>query len=148
MMLSIRKRAPAACSDAVRRTMQAVGSQDTSPELQLRSALHRLGLRFRKDAKPVPELRCKADVVFRTARVCVFVDGCFWHGCPRHFRVPKTNSIWWKEKIQDNMRRDARQTRALRARGWRVIRFWEHDLTADLERSVERVHTAVTEARR
>jgi len=128
--------------------MQAVGSQDTSPELQLRSALHRLGLRFRKDAKPVPELRCKADVVFRTARVCVFVDGCFWHGCPRHFRVPKTNSIWWKEKIQDNMRRDARQTRALRARGWRVIRFWEHDLTADLERSVERVHTAVTEARR
>lgn len=78
----------------------------------------------------------------------MFVDGCFWHGCPKHFRVPKTHANWWKEKIQDNVDRNARQTRELEAREWQVIRFWEHELTADLEASVERVRTVVAAARR
>ena len=101
--------------------MQAVPSQDTAAEVKLRSGLQRTGLKFRKDNRPVSRVRCKADVVFRLAHVCVFVDGCFWHGCPGHFRVPKTNSNWWKEKIRDNIERDARQNRELEEMGWHDI---------------------------
>lgn len=64
----------------------------------------------------------------RGPKVCVFVDGCYWHGCPRHFKTPGTNSGWWAEKIEANWERDARQTRLLRLAGWRVMRVWEHDL--------------------
>jgi len=112
--------------------MQAVASRDTGPEKRLRSALHRTGLRFRKDANVVDGIRCKADVVFRRERVCVFVDGCFWHGCRIHFTTPKTNAEWWLEKIQDNRRRDRRKTKRLRKKGWVVVRVWEHDVKNDL----------------
>src|SRR4051794_13269539 len=88
---SIRARAPVASSENVRNVMRAIPSRDTAPEIALRKALHRNGLRFRVDVAPVSELRCKADIVFRSARVCVFVDGCFWHGCPDHFSLPKAN---------------------------------------------------------
>ena len=72
--------------------------------------------------------------MFRRPRVCVFVDGCFWHGCPRHFRLPKTNSEWWAEKIRDNMERDVRKTGELQDRGWEVIRVWEHDVAGSQDR--------------
>ena len=120
--------------------MQAVRSRDTTPEQRLRSALHLRGLRFRKDTRPVASLRCKADIVFRSRRVAVFVDGCFWHGCPDHFKAPKTNSKWWQEKIDDNQRRDSRQTAALQKAGWQVCRFWEHEL-----RTERLVHEAASE---
>jgi len=126
---SIRSRAPAASSPLIRRVMQANYGGMTKPEVLLRSALHRAGLRFFKDYRPAAGLRCTADVVFPSQRVCVFVDGCFWHGCPRHFKVPKTHSAWWLEKIEDNRRRDRRQAAELRKRGWRVIRVWEHKLS-------------------
>jgi DNA mismatch endonuclease (patch repair protein) len=106
--------------------MQANRSFDTRLEEMLRSKLHILGLRFRKHANVDVALRCKADVVFRRARVCVFVDGCFWHGCRTHFRLPYVNAKWWEEKIEDNRRRDRRKTAALRRRGWIVVRIWEH----------------------
>jgi DNA mismatch endonuclease (patch repair protein) len=118
--------------------MQANPSRDTSPEMLLRSALHRAGLRFRKDTRPVPSLKCKADVVFPRARVCVFVDGCFWHGCPRHFRVPKTNGSWWKEKVEDNRARDKRKTRQLRSHGWTVLCYWEHEVKSESLDSIVR----------
>ena len=108
--------------------MQSVRSSDTDTEKQLRSALHRQGLRFRVGRKPERELRCKADIVFGPAKVCIFVDGCYWHGCPHHFTPPRTNRGWWIEKITDNMKRDGRQSEALAARGWLVVRVWEHDL--------------------
>ena len=76
----------------------------------------------------MPGVRCKADIVFPRQMVCVFVDGCFWHGCSRHFGTPKTNSAWWAEKIAANVERDARQTALLREHGWRVVRVWEHEL--------------------
>lgn len=129
--LSIRARAPRASTDLVRRVMQANTGRTTSPERELRSAAHRLGLRFRVDCRPDPRLRCDADLVFRPSKVCVFVDGCYWHGCPRHFAVPKQNSAWWAEKIADNRKRDARRTTELRDRGWVVIRLWEHDIQGD-----------------
>jgi DNA mismatch endonuclease, patch repair protein len=133
-------RAPNASSSDVRRRMQAVLRKDTRPEIVLRSALHRLGLRFRKDCRPVRSLRCTADVVFPREKVCVFVDGCFWHGCRRHLDAPKTNAEWWEEKIRHTARRDRQRTKYLRAAGWTVIRLWEHELTrAELSHSIERV---------
>lgn len=130
--LSIRSRAPRASTEIVRRVMQANTGCTTSPERDLRSAAHRLGLRFRVNCRPDRSLRCDADLVFRQSKVCVFVDGCYWHGCPRHFAVPKQNSAWWAEKIDDNRKRDARRTAELRDRGWVVIRLWEHDVQGDL----------------
>ena len=129
-MKSIRARAPSASSPVVRRVMQANRSFDTASEAQLRSELHRLGLRFRKHVNVDPEVKCKADIVFRRARLCVFVDGCYWHGCPKHFHAPKVNREWWNEKIADNRKRDRRKTSALRKRGWRVIRIWKHEIAS------------------
>lgn len=128
IMKSIRARAPTASSPNVRRVMQANRSANTQPEILLGSALHRAGLRFRKNAKPDPELKCKADFVFRGTKVSIFVDGCFWHGCPKHFGTPKVNSDWWDEKIADNQRRDRFKRVRLRQRGWIVVRIWEHDI--------------------
>ena len=125
--LSIRSRAPAATTPAVRRVMQIIGRREPLSEKQLRSLLHRAGLRFRKTTRPVADLRCVADIVFMRARVCVFVDGCFWHGCSTHFKLPLSHSDWWQEKIADNQARDKRQTQALEARGWLVVRVWEHE---------------------
>lgn len=120
--------------------MQANVGRVTGAERLLRSALRAEGMRFTTDARPEPDVRCTADVVFPTARVCVFIDGCFWHGCPRHFGLPKTNSAWWNEKIAANKERDARQAKRLRLRGWRVLRVWEHQVTPEtVARVVDRV---------
>jgi DNA mismatch endonuclease (patch repair protein) len=100
---------------------------DTRPEIVLRSALHRIGLRFRKHVAPIPAVRCRADVVFRRQRVAVFVDGCFWHQCPQHGVRPETNKGYWAEKLRRNVERDRRNEAELEAHGWTVIRVWEHD---------------------
>jgi DNA mismatch endonuclease (patch repair protein) len=143
---SIRSRAPVASSPEVRTVMVANYGGNTSPERLLRSALFGLGLRFRRDARPIPTLRCEADIVFRGRRVCVFVDGCFWHGCPKHFVCPKTNAAWWAEKIRDNRARDRRQTRRLRRTGWKVIRVWEHALIGPKITSVtDRIQNVLTQ---
>lgn len=123
--------------------MQANKPRETQPELRLRQALHAAGLRFRKDCRPAADVRCTADVVFTRQRVCVFVDGCFWHGCPEHFVCPKTNAAWWQEKIEDNRRRDHEKPAALRVQGWLVLRYWEHDLAGD---GLQQVVTAITAA--
>lgn len=125
---SIRARAPVASSSRVRKTMQATPSRDTTPEKALRSISHRLGLRFRKDKEPVEGVHCKADIVFQKAKLCVFIDGCFWHGCSQHFRLPKTNTEWWLEKLKDNQERDKSKTVLIKRHGWKVLRYWEHEL--------------------
>ena len=124
--------------------MQSQRREDTEPERRLRSSLHRKGLRFRKNYVPEESFRCRADIVFLSAKVCVFVDGCYWHGCPDHFSLPQTNKEWWEEKIEGNVRRDARQSRELRQRGWTVLRVWEHEIIGEeLEAVIERVMQAV-----
>ena len=125
---SIRARAPRASSPTVRYVMQRNTGHETGPEIILRNALRRLGVRFRKDTGPIADLKITADIVFPNQKVCVFIDGCFWHGCPRHFKTPKTHSKWWREKIGDNKKRDTRQGRKLRKLGWVVIRYWEHEI--------------------
>ena len=111
---------------------------DTKPEQLLRSRLHREGLRFRKDLLVrVGNLKVKADIVFTRDRVAVFVDGCFWHGCPDHGRQPRANANYWGPKLERNTERDARVNAALREGGWAVIRIWEHTHPAEAARAVE-----------
>jgi DNA mismatch endonuclease (patch repair protein) len=86
-----------------------------------------MGLRFRKHQRPIESLRCNADVVFPRERIAVFVDGCFWHGCPEHGRAPRRNSNYWREKLDRNAARDRRNTKALADAGWVVLRYWEHE---------------------
>jgi DNA mismatch endonuclease, patch repair protein len=121
-----------ASSSQVRASMRANRGRDTAPERRLRSLLHAQGLRYRVSTKPVPNLRRTADIVFPKARVAVFVDGCYWHGCPEHHRPAKVNSEFWRRKISDNQRRDVETTNALMDEGWTVIRCWEHEDPRDV----------------
>ena len=116
-----------ASSPAVRRVMQGNRSRDTLPEIAVRSAVHAMGMRYRVCVRPVTEVRRTADLVFRRSRVAVFIDGCFWHGCPAHHAPPKTNSGYWAQKIEGNRARDAHTTELLKAAGWTVLRFWSHE---------------------
>lgn len=113
--------------------------RDTKPEVALRRAIHRLGLRFRLHRR-VTE-RCTADLVFPRYQVAVFVDGCYWHGCPTHgpttFRGP--NAARWQEKIETNKARDRRNTEATRAAGWAVVRIWECEIRKDVEQAAHTV---------
>jgi DNA mismatch endonuclease (patch repair protein) len=130
--------------------MKGNRKRDTKPEVRLRSALHRSGLRFRKDrtvtAGPV---RVRADVVFPSARVIVFSDGCFWHACPDHGTSPKTNVDYWGPKLARNVERDGRIGRALAAAGWTVIRVWEHEAPEEAaSRIAARVRSGTTASER
>jgi DNA mismatch endonuclease (patch repair protein) len=124
--------------------MRGNRSRDTRPERALRAALHRRGLRFRKELA-VATVRCKVDVAFTRARLAVFVDGCFWHGCPEHGTSPVTNAGYWTRKLAENRLRDARIDAALETAGWRVLRVWEHD---DPEQAADRVQQALSERAR
>jgi DNA mismatch endonuclease, patch repair protein len=102
-------------------------SRDTQPELKLRRTLHALGLRYRCDlALTVERRRLRIDIAFTRQRVAVLVDGCFWHGCPAHFRAPRTNSTYWETKIAQNVLRDRATAELLAKSGWEVLRIWEH----------------------
>lgn len=116
-----------ASSPAVAARMARQRRRDTVPEVELRRRLHAAGLRFRVDA-PLPGLaRRRADVLFTRARIAVFVDGCFWHGCPVHGTLPVANGAWWADKLAGNVARDRATDAHLEALGWSVVRFWEHD---------------------
>jgi DNA mismatch endonuclease, patch repair protein len=106
--------------------MQGNRSQDTRAEVALRQALHRRGLRFRKNFRPAPGLP-RVDVLFSRARLAVFLDGCFWHRCPEHGVSPKTNSPYWQAKLDRNVARDKRNDADLAEAGWQVMRIWEHE---------------------
>jgi DNA mismatch endonuclease, patch repair protein len=103
--------------------------RDTKPEIALRSELWRRGLRYRVDHKVVGNRR-RVDIAFTRARVAVFVDGCFWHMCPNHSSLPKTNREWWLAKLEANVARDESTNAELERAGWTVVRVWEHEDTA------------------
>jgi DNA mismatch endonuclease (patch repair protein) len=119
---------PPAVSVGRSRNMAAIKRTNTKPETRLRQVLHRRGYRFRKDLRI--ELRTGArarpDIVFNRWKVAVFIDGCFWHGCPDHGGRPSLNQSYWAPKLAANAARDAAQNEALQASGWHVIRIWEH----------------------
>lgn len=107
------------------------GSGNASTELRLVAVFRALGITGWRRKHP---LTGKPDFVFPKLRLAVFVDGCFWHGCPLHATQPKQNAKFWREKIARNQARDRLVTRQLRACGWRVLRLWEHELTKKYER--------------
>ncbi|MEU7424163.1 very short patch repair endonuclease [Streptomyces sp. NPDC040750] len=102
-------------------------SRNTKVELALRRALHAAGLRYRVHRRPLKGVRREADVLFGPAKVAVFVDGCFWHGCPEHATWPKRNADFWRTKIEGNQRRDRDTDERLASAGWLAVRVWEHE---------------------
>ena len=135
---------PSPSSEAALKRMRAAKPRDTAPEKALRSALFRKGMRFRVDQKPIKELNRKADIVFRTTKVAVFVDGCFWHGCPIHGTQAKANAEFWKNKIRQNQDRDADTNKSLKKIGWKVIRVWEHE---NPEKAAKRISSIIVKRR-
>jgi DNA mismatch endonuclease (patch repair protein) len=135
---------PVASDAATRRAMQGNRRAETMPEIALRKALHRRGLRFRKDYKiTAGSLVVQADVVFPRQHVAVFLDGCYWHGCPEHFRMPSRNADYWAAKIARNEDRDRHVADSLAAAGWHVVRVWEHE---EPEEAVARVVAGLSAA--
>lgn len=119
--------------------------RDTKPEVELRSALHRMGMRFRADYfVPLRDARgIRVDIAFTRLRIAVMVDGCFWHACPEHGRVPTRNRQYWPAKLARNAARDLLVNERLAEQGWHVLRFWEHVPTREAAESVaERVNEA------
>jgi DNA mismatch endonuclease (patch repair protein) len=115
------------------RVMSAIRSTDTQPELRLRRALWAKGMRYR-----IHYGSEKIDIAFPSKKIAVFVDGCFWHGCPLHSHFPKSNVEYWHPKLRRNIERDKAKESRLRSGGWKVLRLWEHEL-ADISPAVDRV---------
>lgn len=135
---------PTASSPAVAARMSRQVSRDTGCEIAVRRILHAQGLRYRVHY-PVPGMaRRKIDIAFQRAKVAVFLDGCFWHGCPQHATHPKANAEWWRNKLDNNMARDRATTEQLLSENWTVLRFWEHESAEDVAR---RITTAVAAKR-
>ena len=131
-------------NEVIRSRMQNTRRRDTGPERRIRSLLHARGLRFRVHARPIGTVRSHVDILFRRFHVAVFIDGCFWHGCPEHGTWPKNNARWWREKIEANQARDRRIETTLEDAGWSVVRIWEHE---DPQSAAERVIAAIEENR-
>jgi DNA mismatch endonuclease (patch repair protein) len=126
--------------------MRANPGRDTKPELKLRSALHRRGLRFRKNLRIDlgSRRRVRPDIAFTKLKLAVFVDGCFWHGCEQHRSIPVSNRSFWRAKIEGTRLRDQQQVQWLEDAGWTAIRIWEHDVPEPAEQIVA---TAANELR-
>jgi DNA mismatch endonuclease (patch repair protein) len=135
-----------ASTPGVRSRMQTQRTRDTGPEMAVRRLLHAQGFRYRVDWPPLSGLHRRADLVFGPAKVAVYIDGCFWHGCPEHGR-PRTeaNPEYWSSKIERNRSRDAETDRLLSEAGWIVVRVWEHDAP---ELAVELISSVLRNRRR
>ena len=124
--------------------MQGNRSRDTAPELAVRKLVHAMGMRYRINARPLPTLRRTADLVFTRQRVAVFIDGCFWHGCPQHYRQPSVNADYWTAKVARNQARDIATDDVLIAAGWTVLRFWAHQSPVEVAEAVRATVTGCT----
>ncbi len=136
------KRGPKPSDASTAKRMQNQRQKDTACELAVRRLLYSYGLRYRIDCRPEKGIPRRADIVVRPAKVAVFIDGCFWHGCPEHWKPPKRNETWWMNKIRINAVRDRETTLLLESAGWLVIRAWEHE---EAESVAARVLAAVRE---
>lgn len=115
--------------------MQANRGRDTAPELAVRRLLHAAGYRYRVDFAPLGGRR-RADIVFTRLRIAVFIDGCYWHGCPEHATLPKRHAEYWLPKLARNIERDRETDDLLSAAGWSILRYWEHDDANDVARAI------------
>lgn len=138
-----------ASSPSVRRSMLGNRSRDTSPEMVVRRYLHGLGFRYRVHARPIKDWNRRADILFPRAKISIFVDGCFWHGCPKHYVSPKSNREYWAAKIARNIERDIETSARLKSDGWLVIHVWEHeDLKRKADEIVDLVQSRLAEFKR
>lgn len=118
------------------KVMSAIHSKDTVPERILRKALHMSGYRYSLKHK-IGNIR--PDMVLVSRKICIFIDGCFWHKCPKCYRAPSSNRKYWLPKIERNVSRDKEQTRLLKKAGWKVIRVWEHEIRKDANKTADRI---------
>lgn len=124
---------PRPTSEQARRTMVANRRRDTAIEVAVRRRLHKAGLRYRVDYAPDSvQRRRRADIVFPKLKIAVYIDGCFWHGCPEHYTPPRSNTEYWHPKIARNRARDAETIDSLRELGWTALRYWEHEGAATI----------------
>ncbi|MCR6030345.1 DNA mismatch endonuclease Vsr [Nocardioides sp. zg-579] len=133
-------------SGALSAKMSTLARQDTAPEMALRRELHRRGLRFRVQMKVPGNNRRTIDIAFTRARLAVYVDGCFWHGCPQHHHQPRSNPEWWRWKIERNQARDRDTNRELMQAGWQVLRVWEHAPVPDAADLVENTRSRILDS--
>ena len=119
--------------------MRSIKSANTRFERDFRSLLWKAGLRYRVKNN----LLGKPDLYFSHARIVVFLDSCFWHGCPEHVRLPKSNKLYWKRKIARNVERDRRISAWYKRSDWKLLRIWEHMIRNDLNKCAERIEKAV-----
>jgi DNA mismatch endonuclease (patch repair protein) len=120
-----------ASSSKARSRMQSQRARDTAPELKIRRLLYSAGMRYQVDRAPIVGLKRRADILFGSSRVAVFIDGCFWHSCPEHGSRPRANSEWWRVKLMRNLERDRDTDRRIQDAGWLVLRVWEHEDPAE-----------------
>lgn len=118
------------------RNMSAIKGRNTKPEIKLRKLLWSMGLRYRHKNK----LPGRPDIVFPSAKLVVFVDGCFWHRCPEHFKQPATRPEFWEKKISGNVERDQKVNSLLKEDGWTVLRFWEHEIRNNVENVAQEIN--------
>ncbi|HEY9326882.1 MAG TPA: very short patch repair endonuclease [Streptomyces sp.] len=126
-------------SPGVSARMSRQASRDTAPEVAVRKLLHASGYRYRLNERVPHMSRRTIDIAFTRVKVAVFLDGCFWHGCPEHATQPKSNAEWWRQKLDRNMARDAETTAHLVTEGWTVLRFWEHQPSVQVAERVAEV---------
>ncbi len=135
-------------SPSVSARMSRQARRDTAPEVAVRKLLHASGYRYRLNERVPHMSRRTIDIAFTRSKVAVFLDGCFWHGCPDHATQPKANAEWWRQKLDKNMARDAETTAHLVAEGWTVLRFWEHQPPIEVAKVVEEAVDRERAARR
>lgn len=135
-------------SPEVSRRMAKVRQKGTDAEIALRRELYRIGLRYRVDYEVLKKPRRIADIAFPGRRIVIFVDGCFWHGCPEHATWPKSNAEFWRQKIEANQSRDADTNERLRSLGWTVLRFWSHESPVEVARVIANMVAMIDSKRR
>ena len=128
--------------------MAKVRRKSTGAEVAVRRELYRRGLRYRVDFEVLKKPRRVADIAFPGRRIAVFIDGCFWHGCPDHATWPKQNAEFWRQKIEANRLRDADTNSRLLESGWSVLRFWEHQPPIDAAAVISQAVADVSAGRR
>ena len=122
------------------RMMASIKGRDTKPEMIVRCGLHRRGFRFRLHDR---KLAGRPDLVLSRYRAAIFVHGCFWHGCPEHYREPDNNSDYWIPKIEKNIKRDQQNSKLIKKMNWKVLRFWEKQITTDLGKCIKKIERAL-----
>jgi len=125
--------------------MQKIKSKNTKLENKIISDLWKKGYRFRRN---VTSLYGKPDIAIKKYKIVIFIDSCFWHGCPDHCRMPTSNKPYWENKIKRNKERDKKVVEYFKKKGWNILRIWEHELKNDYETTISKIEKFISDAKR